>query len=120
MLFAEGVVSCRSQQNDANDAQYPQYRQFGTEGTVGTEGTKHGIAPSIGPVEWRPSRHGMDDDWARLIAMAASATGKAKRRRKKIDSKPDCDGKSPWLDHLRDANQGALPEIRLCVFVNPV
>ena len=46
--------------------------------------------------------------------------GKAKRRRSKIDSKPDCDGKSPWLDHLQDANQGALPEIRLCVFVNPV
>ena len=55
-----------------------------------------------------------------MIAMIASATGKAKRRRSKIDSKPDCDGKSPWLDHLRDANQGALPEIRLCVFVNPV
>ena len=95
----------------------PSVRQFGTEGP---EGPKHGIAPSIGPVEWRPSRHGMDDDWARLIAMIASATGKAKRRRSKIDSKPDCDGKSPWLDHLRDANEGALPEIRLCVFVNPV
>ena len=79
-----------------------------------------GLHPLLVRVEWRPSRHGMDDDWARLIAMIASATGKAKRRRSKIDSKPDCDGKSPWLDHLRDANQGALPEIRLCVFVNPV
>ena len=39
--------------------------------------------------------------------MIASATGKAKRRPSKIGSKPDCDGKSPWLDHLRDVNQGA-------------